>query len=214
MWNRVLFGVGVVWSLAFGAPSAVTPVATGLGSDAAQSASVPTSATYVGSLACRTCHAAVYERWAKTRMANVVRDPREHPDAIIPDLSKPDPLAHLQEGRHRPRLRQQVEAALLHEDRRRLLPVPRAVGRHQQACGGRTVAQPNTDWWVPYYPAETIKRPTGPLCDGCHSVNYDVQDQDGHRVERRLREVPRPRAASTSRRRTGPPSSTRRGSTR
>jgi hypothetical protein len=25
-------------------------------------------------------------------MANVVRDPRQHPDAIIPDLSKPDPL--------------------------------------------------------------------------------------------------------------------------
>jgi len=23
-------------------------------------------------------------------MANVVRDPKEHPDAIIPDLSKPD----------------------------------------------------------------------------------------------------------------------------
>ena len=26
-------------------------------------------------------------------MANVVRDPKEHPDAIIPDLSKPDPAA-------------------------------------------------------------------------------------------------------------------------
>ena len=25
-------------------------------------------------------------------MANVVRDPREHPDAIIPDLSQPNPL--------------------------------------------------------------------------------------------------------------------------
>jgi hypothetical protein len=25
-------------------------------------------------------------------MANVVRDPAQHPDAIIPDLSKPDPL--------------------------------------------------------------------------------------------------------------------------
>ena len=25
-------------------------------------------------------------------MANVVRDPRQHPDAIIPDFSKPDPL--------------------------------------------------------------------------------------------------------------------------
>ena len=25
-------------------------------------------------------------------MANVVRDPKEHPDAFIPDFSKPDPL--------------------------------------------------------------------------------------------------------------------------
>jgi hypothetical protein len=25
-------------------------------------------------------------------MANVVRDPRTHPDAILPDLTKPDPL--------------------------------------------------------------------------------------------------------------------------
>ncbi len=27
-------------------------------------------------------------------MANVVRDPKVHPDAILPDLSKPDPLVH------------------------------------------------------------------------------------------------------------------------
>ena len=32
-----------------------------------------------------------------------------------------------------------------------------------------------TDWWVPYYPADNMQRPTGPLCDGCHSVNYNVQ---------------------------------------
>jgi mono/diheme cytochrome c family protein len=31
-------------------------------------------------------HADIYEHWKKTPMANVVRDPREHPDAIIPDL--------------------------------------------------------------------------------------------------------------------------------
>ena len=49
-------------------------------------------ATYTGSAACKTCHPQVYERWQKTRMANVVRDPKEHPDAILPDLSKPDPL--------------------------------------------------------------------------------------------------------------------------
>jgi mono/diheme cytochrome c family protein len=50
------------------------------------------SAHYVGSAACKDCHAEIYERWQKTRMANVVRDPLVHPEAIIPDLSKADPL--------------------------------------------------------------------------------------------------------------------------
>jgi mono/diheme cytochrome c family protein len=50
-------------------------------------ASTSTSAHYVGSQACQKCHQDIYERWKKTPMANVVRDPREHPDAIIPDLS-------------------------------------------------------------------------------------------------------------------------------
>ena len=36
-------------------------------------------------------------------------------------------------------------------------------------------SQPNTDWWVPHYPADNMQRPTGPLCDGCHSVNYNIQ---------------------------------------
>jgi mono/diheme cytochrome c family protein len=48
---------------------------------------------YVGSEACKSCHSSIYDRWKKTPMANVVRDPREHPDAIIPDLSKADPLS-------------------------------------------------------------------------------------------------------------------------
>src|ERR1700729_396702 len=48
--------------------------------------------TYVGSAACKTCHEAIYNRWSKTLMANVVRDPRVHPDALRPDLSKPNPL--------------------------------------------------------------------------------------------------------------------------
>ena len=47
---------------------------------------------YTGSQACATCHPATYERWKKTRMANVVQDPKVHPEAIIPDFSKPDPL--------------------------------------------------------------------------------------------------------------------------
>ena len=38
--------------------------------------------------------------------------------------------------------------------------------------------QPGTEWWLPHYPAvpgDNSTRPTGPLCDGCHSTNYDVQ---------------------------------------
>jgi len=52
-----------------------------------QQAAAANSAHYVGSPSCRKCHAQIYERWRKTPMANVVRDPREFPDAIIPNLS-------------------------------------------------------------------------------------------------------------------------------
>ena len=38
-------------------------------------------AHFVGSKSCRACHAAEYDGWQQTRMANVVRDPREHPEA-------------------------------------------------------------------------------------------------------------------------------------
>src|SRR5437588_3816471 len=48
--------------------------------------------TYVGSAACKTCHPATYARWSKTRMANVVTDPKVHPEVILPDMSKPNPL--------------------------------------------------------------------------------------------------------------------------
>jgi mono/diheme cytochrome c family protein len=47
------------------------------------------TAHYVGSVACKNCHEETYARWSKTRMANVVRDPRERPDAIIPDSGGP-----------------------------------------------------------------------------------------------------------------------------
>src|ERR1043165_9005623 len=58
---------------------------------AAQGAPAATARTYVGSQACRQCHAATYERWSKTRMANVVTDPKAHPEMVLPDFSKPDP---------------------------------------------------------------------------------------------------------------------------
>ena len=39
----------------------------------------------------------------------------------------------------------------------------------------RYYVRPGTDWWAEYYPEDQMQRPTGPLCDGCHSVNYDIQ---------------------------------------
>jgi predicted CXXCH cytochrome family protein len=31
-----------------------------------------------------------------------------------------------------------------------------------------------TDWWEPFYPPDNMKRPTGPTCDGCHSVDFNI----------------------------------------
>ena len=61
------------------------------GSPNSTPAPITAGAHYAGSAACESCHKDIYARWKQTRMANVVRDPREHPDAVIPDFSKPDP---------------------------------------------------------------------------------------------------------------------------
>jgi hypothetical protein len=128
---------------------------------------------YVGSAACKTCHSAIYARWQKTPMANVVRDPKEHPEAIIPDLSKPDPLVKFKKE----------DIAFVYGSiwKQRYFT---KVGNDYFPLGAQwdithKIWRPyfvanNTDWWVPHYPADNMKRPTGALCDGCHSVNYNI----------------------------------------
>ena len=134
------------------------------------------TAHYVGSVACATCHASTYERWKRTRMANVVRDPREHPEAILPDLSKPDPLvtftksdiAFVYGGKWKQRYFKRIGSdyyvlpAQWDVTNRRWLPY---------------FVKNGADWWATLYPPDNLKRPTGPLCDGCHSVNYDIQNK-------------------------------------
>jgi mono/diheme cytochrome c family protein len=128
---------------------------------------------YVGSIACKGCHEEVYARWSKTRMANVVRDPREHPDAIIPDLSKPNPVFSFTKD----------DVALVYGSRWKqryfkkvgddYFPLPVQWDVFHQTWSRYFV--PNTgDWWTAFYPPDNFQRPTGPLCDGCHSVNYDI----------------------------------------
>lgn len=132
------------------------------------------SPQYTGSSVCRTCHAGIYDRWKKTRMANIVQDPKEHPDAIIPDLSQPDPLvtftksdiAFTYGSKWKQRYFKKVG------DDYFALPaqwdVTNKIWRPYKPAKG-------TDWWLPLYPDDNMERPTGPTCDGCHSVNYNIQ---------------------------------------
>src|SRR4029434_1948523 len=132
-----------------------------------------TTAEYVGSQSCRRCHASTYERWSKTRMANVVRDPKAHPEAVLPDFSKPDPLltfklsdvAFVYGSKWKQRYFTRVG-----DD---YYPLPAQWDVTHRVWRPYFV-QPHTDWWVAHYPADNMRRPTGPLCDGCHSVNYEI----------------------------------------
>ena len=129
---------------------------------------------YVGSAACERCHSSVYARWKKTRMANVIRDPKEHPDAIIPDLAKPDPLVTF--------TRNDIDFVYGSKWKQRYFkrigddyfPLP-AQWDVTNKVWRAYFAREGTDWWTAFYPPDNMKRPTGPLCDGCHSVNYDIQ---------------------------------------
>jgi len=135
-------------------------------------AEVSHSAHYVGSLTCEKCHAQIYASWKKTPMANVVRDPKEHPEAIIPDLTK-DPIAKF--------IKDQVAFVYGSIWKQRYFtkigddyfPEPAQWDIPNHAWRPYFVKN-GTDWWEPFYPADNMKRPTGPLCDGCHSVNYNI----------------------------------------
>ena len=151
--------------------------------------------SYVGSAACKTCHSAIYARWQKTPMANVVRDPKEHPEAIIPDLTKPDPLVKFKKE----------DIALVYGSiwKQRYFtkvgndyfPLGAQWDITHQIWRAYFVAN-NTDWWVPFYPADNMKRPTGAAVRRLPFRELQHPDQDRHRMERRLRALPRTRRRS------------------
>ena len=138
---------------------------------AAPVANANASAHYVGSASCRGCHQAIYDHWKTTLMANVVRDPREHPEAIIPDLSKTDPLvtftsadiAFVYGSKWKQRYFKKVG-----DD---YFPLPAQWDVTHKTWRPYFAKD---DWWAAYYPPDNFKRPTSATCDGCHSVNYNV----------------------------------------
>jgi predicted CXXCH cytochrome family protein len=134
---------------------------------------VTESAHFVSSENCRGCHAQEYNGWKQTRMANILRDPKAHPEAVLGDFAHLDAVrtfgldevAFVYGSRYKQRyftkrgddyypLPAQWDVA-----KKRWLPYHVEVG---------------TDWWVPFYGPNNSDRATGPTCDGCHSVNYDV----------------------------------------
>lgn len=142
--------------------------------EAATEVRVAGSAHYVGSEACERCHAQIYERWKKTPMANVVRDPGQHPDAIIPDLKTNhiapftvDQVALVYGSKWKQRYFTRIG------DDYYPLPVQWDVGTKKWLK--YHTPDSGADWWAAYYPSDNMQRPTGPTCDGCHSVNYDIR---------------------------------------
>lgn len=138
-----------------------------------QQASTSKSARYVGSQSCAKCHEQIYNHWRKTPMANVVRDPREHPDAIIPDLStntiatfRKEDVALVYGSIWKQRYFTKRGDDYFAEGAQ--WDVTHRVWRPYFVAKG-------TDWWEPFYPPDNMQRPTGPTCDGCHSVDYNVR---------------------------------------
>jgi predicted CXXCH cytochrome family protein len=135
------------------------------------------SSHYVGSQACKSCHDDQFARWTKTKMANVVRDPKEHPDAVLPDFSKPDPLltftlddvAFVYGSGWKQRYFRKVGNDYF--------PLPAQWDVTHKVWRPYHVGD-NTDWWAKLYPdpGDNSQRPTGPLCDGCHSVGFNIED--------------------------------------
>lgn len=106
-------------------------------------------------------------------MANVVRDPKTHPEAVLGDFTHPSPIRPFDLG----------DVALVYGSRwkqryfaRRgddYYPLPAQWDITNQKWLPYHVAD-GADWWTPFYPKENSGRPTGPTCDGCHSVNYSL----------------------------------------
>ena len=131
-------------------------------------------AAYVGSESCADCHQDIYSRWQDTLMANVLQDPAENPEIVLGDFSTPNPLvtfdiddvAFTYGSKWKQRYFTQVG------DDYFVQPAQWDVANQNWRSYN---PGPGGDWWVEHYPPDQMSRPTGPLCDGCHSVNYDIQ---------------------------------------
>jgi uncharacterized membrane protein len=127
---------------------------------------------YVGSNSCQPCHASIYARWKRTPMANVVRDPREDPDAVLADFSNPPAFVNFTKDQiafvYGSIWKQNYFTKVGNE----YYPLPGKWDIKNRKWVPYLVKE---DWWAQYYRPHDSELPTGPTCNGCHSVNYDIQ---------------------------------------
>jgi len=146
---------------------------------AADQAKAVLAAHYVGSQACQSCHQDQYARWSKTRMANVVTDPHVHPEVVIPDFSQPDPLVKFTVKDVDFVYGSKWKQRYFHKVGDDYFPYPVQWDITNKKWLAYHVADTG-DWWAKLYPdpaGDNMGRPTGPLCDGCHSVNYNIDNK-------------------------------------
>lgn len=134
----------------------------------------PQGLHYVGSKACEPCHASIYASWKRTPMANVVRDPRQYPNAILADFSNAPSFVNFTKAQiafvYGSIWKQNYFTKVGNE----YYPLPAKwdIAHHKWMP---YLVKKGEDWWAPYYPPHDSDHPTGPTCNGCHSVNYNIQ---------------------------------------
>lgn len=129
---------------------------------------------FVGSKACAVCHPKIYSSWRKTLMANILQDVKAHPEAILGDFDTPNPLVTFKKKdiafTYGSKWKQRYFTRI--GDDYFVFPAQWDV---QNKVWRRYYARKGADWWVEHYPPEQMRRPTGPLCDGCHATNYNIR---------------------------------------
>jgi hypothetical protein len=132
-------------------------------------AALPTasgSARYVGSQACAACHQDEYSRWSKTKMANVVTDPKLHPEVVIGDFKTPNPLVTFTIAQVDFVYGTEWKQRYFHKSGNTYVPYPVQWDITNKTWLAYHVPDKGGDWRAEHYPdpkGDNSGRPTGPL---------------------------------------------------
>ena len=149
---------------------------------AEQQAGAVLAAQFVGSKACQSCHQDIFARWQKTAMANVVRDPKVHPDAFGADPATAPEGLRFNKDEVAFVYGSQWKQRYFKKSGDTYVPLPVQYNFESKKWSKYHVAD-GTDWWAVHYPdpkGDNSARPTAPLCDGCHSVDFNIDTKKPH----------------------------------